>query len=967
MRSETARPITPPPAADPGLASAHPPRRRLVALIAALGLLIGTAAPLLGAVSPAAAAPPTAGVQVWGGDTGGQSAVPADAGDIVAVDAGDRQTLGLRRDGTVVAWGADDGSGAASVPKGLSGVVAVAAGTGHSLALKRDGTVVAWGSPGYQATTVPQGLSDVTAIAAGSSFSLALRGDGTVVAWGANTFGESTVPQGLSGVTAIATGLVHSLAVKSDGTVVGWGDDSRGQSTPPAGLTGVVAVSAGYLHSMALKSDGTVVTWGNEPDHAVPAGLKDVVAISAGWYHDVALKRDGSVVNWGQGFWGQLAVPSDLTGVTAVATGSEHTVTVRALPAFLADAPPSSALIGAPFSSTFATSGYATFTVTSGALPDGLSLTPAGVLAGTPTTAGRSTFTVTARNAFGATEGTAHSIVVQGASAATVSGDAPDGTVGVAYSAAYTVAGTPAPTVTAQAGTLPPGLELDASGRLSGTPTSAGTYPFTVRVSNASGEAEVADTVVIYPEPAAPSISGDAPGGKVDVAYDFRYTVAGTPTPAMSLDSGALPPGLTLDGTGLLSVTPTSAGTSSFVVLASSSGGSAKVASTVTVVPGTSAAGITGDVPAGVVGSAYDFTYSVSGSPAPTVTLAAGALPPGLSLDGATGRLSGTPTTAGTYSFSVQATNSDGWQLLSSTLVVSAATAPPGLSGQVRAGTVGAAYDFAYTVTGSPAPTVTLQSGALPPGLALDPAGRLTGTPTTAGSFPFTVAATSSAGSATVSSVLVVAPAAVAPAVSGGVAAGIVGSAYDFTYTVTGTPAPAVSLKSGALPPGLALAPSGRLSGTPTTAGTFTFEVVATSSAGSATASSTLTVSPQRVTSKADLRVDLSAPSSAVKGRTFALTVVATNAGPAASSSVFIKVILPPNVQFVSATGTYTRVGNLVIFSRSSLANGRSATEKITVRATTAGRGTALASTFSLRTPDPSVRSNTDTAATTVR
>ena len=84
MRSETARPITPPPAADPGLASAHPPRRRLVALVAALGLLIGTAAPLLGAVAPAAAAPPTAGVQVWGGDTGGQSAVPADAGDIVA-------------------------------------------------------------------------------------------------------------------------------------------------------------------------------------------------------------------------------------------------------------------------------------------------------------------------------------------------------------------------------------------------------------------------------------------------------------------------------------------------------------------------------------------------------------------------------------------------------------------------------------------------------------------------------------------------------------------------------------------------------------------------------------------------------------------------------------------------------------------------------------------------------------------
>ncbi|WKK71412.1 putative Ig domain-containing protein [Rathayibacter oskolensis] len=196
----------------------------------------------------------------------------------------------------------------------------------------------------------------------------------------------------------------------------------------------------------------------------------------------------------------------------------------------------------------------------------------------------------------------------------------------------------------------------------------------------------------------------------------------------------------------------------------------------------------------------------------------------------------------------------------------------------------------------------------------------------------------------------------------------MVGSAYDCTYTVTGTPTPTVSVVSGALPPGLTLSTAGRLTGTPTIAGTYTFTARAENSAGTAQATSTLTVSPQRATTpKADLRVDLSGPGSAVKGRTATYTVVTTNAGPAASTSVYSKVILPSTVQFVSATGKYTRIGNIVVFQRSSLSNGQTVTEKITVKATSTGRGTALATTFSVKTPDPSIRSNSDTVSTTVR
>ena len=78
----------------------------------------------------------------------------------------------LTQGGTVVAWGGNS-EGQTTVPAGLSGVVALAAGGFHTVALKQDGTVVAWGSDGQ--TTVPAGLSGVVAIAAGGSHTVALK------------------------------------------------------------------------------------------------------------------------------------------------------------------------------------------------------------------------------------------------------------------------------------------------------------------------------------------------------------------------------------------------------------------------------------------------------------------------------------------------------------------------------------------------------------------------------------------------------------------------------------------------------------------------------------------------------------------------------------------------------------------------------------------------------------------------
>jgi alpha-tubulin suppressor-like RCC1 family protein len=92
----------------------------------------------------------------------------------------------------------------------------IAAGERFSLALKADGTVVAWGDNTYSQTHVPAGLSGVTQIAAGRTHSLAVKRDGTVVAWGDNRYGQTVVPVGLRGVVQVAAGDGYDL-VLTDG------------------------------------------------------------------------------------------------------------------------------------------------------------------------------------------------------------------------------------------------------------------------------------------------------------------------------------------------------------------------------------------------------------------------------------------------------------------------------------------------------------------------------------------------------------------------------------------------------------------------------------------------------------------------------------------------------------------------------------------------------------------------------
>jgi hypothetical protein len=493
--------------------------------------------------------------------------------------------------------------------------------------------------------------------------------------------------------------------------------------------------------------------------------------------------------------------------------------------------------------------GADTFAVTIGTLPTGLSLNAAtGSITGTPTATGTFNFTVTVTDAVGATAAAAYKVVINAAVAikTTTLVAWTAGLSGYSQTIAMTNTGTGVDTFSISSGSLPAGLALSSVGVIAGTPTTAGTSTFTLTATDSVGST-ASETYTVTINPAISFTTTSLLNWTLNFGGYSQtiVTTGGTGTVKFTVTSGSLPTGLTLSAAGLLHGKPTLAGTHSFTVTATDSlTATAAQSYTVTINPPVTITTPTlADWTVNIAG--YNQTVAATGGTgADTFSVSSGSLPTGLSLDPATGSITGTLTGTGTFRFTVTATDTVGaTAAMAYKVVINAAVAIK--TSSLAAWTVGFSGNgetIAMTSTGTGVDTFSVPPGSLPAGLALSSTGVISGTPTTTGNYTFTLTVTDSVGSTASETYTVT----INPAISFTTT-----SLPNWTHNVAGYSQPIVTsggtgtvkftITAGSLPTGLTLSVAGLLHGKPTVIGTFTFTVTATDSLG-ATAMQSYTV-----------------------------------------------------------------------------------------------------------------------------
>jgi alpha-tubulin suppressor-like RCC1 family protein len=196
-------------------------------------------------------------------------------------------TLAILGTGEVMGWGSNP-HGQTDLPSDLTDVVAVSTQSKHCLALTGAGMVRAWGLNDRGQCDVPDGLDEVVAIETGSRSSYALRRDGTLAIWGEQPGGSEyrDAPSPMGRVAAIAAGTGHALALSGEGEVFAWGKTNKGQGEEPSELPAVSKIAANLDTSAALTRGGQIIAWGTF-DYRSEEGVRFV---------DVLVAEDGSLL-----------------------------------------------------------------------------------------------------------------------------------------------------------------------------------------------------------------------------------------------------------------------------------------------------------------------------------------------------------------------------------------------------------------------------------------------------------------------------------------------------------------------------------------------------------------------------------------------------------------------------------------------------------------------------------------------
>jgi hypothetical protein len=594
--------------------------------------------------------------------------------------------------------------------------------------------------------------------------------------------------------------------------------------------------------------------------------------------------------------------------------------------------------VGTAFSNTVTATGQPSATFSATGLPTGITINSGtGVISGTVLASnatygngGPYSITVTATNSVGADSKTYTGSLNAALNITTTSLNA--GTYNVAYS--QTIAATGYPAASFSATGLPAGLSISTSGVISGTPTTRGTFTVNVTATNGVGaDATQSYGLVILDKPTITTASL----GNITVGTAFNNTISATGQPSATFSATGLPTGITLNSsTGVISGT----------ILASDStygaGGNYSITVTATNSVGTNVKTYTGSIYAapvftttslntGTYNVAYSQTVNVTGNPA--ATLAATGLPSGLSMS-ASGVISGTPTTRGTFTVNVTATNGINPDASQSygLVILDKPTITLATLGNI---TVGTAFSNTITATGQPSPTFS--APGLPAGVTLNSGtGVISGTvpvsdPTygAGGTYSITVTATNSVGtdSKTYTGNIWAAPVITTTSL----AAGTTTVVYSQTVVATGNPAP--TFTATGLPAGLSISTAGKITGTPTVSGTFTPIVTASNGIGTnATRSYGLVISA----SPAITGPAATALGNITVGTAFSNTITATGQ----PSPTFSATGLPTGITVDSSTGV---ISGTILASDATYGTGGS--YSITVTASN-GVGTSATRTY---------------------
>lgn len=503
---------------------------------------------------------------------------------------------------------------------------------------------------------------------------------------------------------------------------------------------------------------------------------------------------------------------------------------------------------------------------------------------------------------------------------------------------------------------LPPGIGMTSGGAISGSPTTAGVFGFNWTEQDSAGShVGCVKTLTVFSSPIVLS-PATLSGATVGTAYSQTVSASGGTAPyTFAVVSGTLPAGLTLEATGLLHGTPTTAGNSPFTLKATDAAGLNNTQQYTLTVLGQPLQ-ITVAFPQGATGSPYaECALTATGGTPPYYWAVPTGMPDGMWSEGVpfifNGKswisglvVHGTPANSGTFPVTLSVMDSSPSPVTATAVVPFVVVAAPlqvKVLGPIWPYDVGGPFDFEDTTVsgGTGAYTWSLSAGSLPPGITLKspPTGsrpEALGTPTTAGTYHFTLQAKDSAGTIATADLTVVV--ASAPTISTtSLPAAMVGKTYPATtLTASGGQNYFYQWQLQGAPAGLSIgSTTGVMSGTVTGAPA-TYSVTVSTYDGSVTATKPL---PLQVLPP--LAVTTASLPAGAPGVAYASTKLTGSGGN--PPYVWTAAGLPPGLTLardgtLSGTPTVSGAYPVILTIADSVADGYSASKTISISVTAA-------------------------------